>query len=228
MNDIKTASVETLPIWNPTLIEPHAQKEIAFMKRHYDDVESIISATKKIDWCALPVFAFRSDVGTYEKTPFERWDEDRQRMHSYSGSRRPYEGDVGLIQQAFEAAARQSQRTGEHIFLYHHQHLEMTPPCDLDIDIQGARCRLLWGLRDLNDQCAIETYEFDFVMCDRQFTVCARHDYHADIDPDGNGGIEYLQVVLFRGEPFDSPIWGTQLETKNADVPDKAENRAGA
>ena len=222
MNEIKTASVETLPMWMPTLKEPYAQKEIAFMKRHYDNVESIISATEKINWGALPVFAFRSDVGTYEKTPFERWDEDRQRMHSYSGSRRPYEGDVGLIQQAFEAAARQSQRTGEHIFLYRHQHLEMTPPCDLDIDIQGARCRLLWGLTDLNDQMAIKWYEFGFIMCGRQFMVNTYRDYHAGFDPDGNGGIEYLLVVLFRGKPFDSPIWGTQFKRKFAEAPDKA------
>ncbi len=59
MNDIKTASVETLPMWTPTLKEPHAQKEIALMKRHYDNVESIISATEEINWDALPAYAYR-------------------------------------------------------------------------------------------------------------------------------------------------------------------------
>ena len=183
------------------------------MKRHYDNVESIISTTEKINWGALPVYAYRYDVGTYEETSAERWDEDDQRMRTYSGSHRPYEGDVGLIQQAFGAAARQSQRTGEHIFSFRHQHLEMTPPCDLDIDIQGARCRLLWGLTGLNDQCAIKTYEFDFVMGGRQFMVNARYDYQDEFDPEGNGGVEYLQVVIFRGKPF--PYWGTQLSARD-------------
>ena len=91
----------------------------------------------------------------------------------------------------------------------------MTPPCDLDIDIQGARCRLLWGLTDLNDQVGVKWYEFGFFMCGRQFMVNAYHDCQDNFLPEVYGGIMYLQVVLFRGEPFDSPYWGTQLSARD-------------
>jgi hypothetical protein len=205
---LQLETVSKKPCWWVMFNENYSPLEISFMSKYYDDIEGIITASEELPYDNFPTWRYQYNVGAYKERDYELWDEDLQRMQKHTECRLPYNGEVGLIQQAFDAATGQSRRTGEDIVSDHHQTWTMTPPCDLSIDIQGAKCRLLWGLSFYQNQVNLSSYEFDFFMCGREFLVSANFDLQDAFYDLGNGGIEYLQVTLLRGEPFVNPCWG--------------------
>ena len=203
-------TISNRPYWWVQFKEPDAQKEIELMKRHYEDMQGIIADSKKIRSDKLFTYRYQYKLGfyderSYDERCYERWDEDWQSPQKYLTPRRPYESDVGLIQQVCEATHSQSRRTGENIRAFHCELAVMTPPCDLDIDIEGAGCRLLWGRSHLFHQTATEVHEFDVFMSGRELLI--GYIFHPET------GFEDIRVSLLRGKPLDHPCWGTLLKT---------------
>lgn len=171
------------PYWWAHLNETNIPEEKELMTEYYEDLEAIVAATDKLPWDKLHEYQYEYQVGTFE-------------------------GDVGLVQQAFDAALSQSRRTGVEFHSDKYFCWTMTPPCNLDIDIKGAGCHLLWGRSNVANKWDINWYQFDFFMSGREFVVCGEFDLHAAYLNE-RGGIEHLSVTLLRGEPLDLPCWGT-------------------
>ncbi|MFP6888823.1 MAG: hypothetical protein VCF07_03555 [Nitrospinota bacterium] len=208
---LQREEISKRPYLTDHLYEEFAQPEINFLTKYYDNVERIIAVSKLVPWDKLPTCRYQYKVGSYDDKCRMEWNEDLQIHQKICTTRRPIEVEVGLVQQAFVAAMRQSNRTGEKILKMGCISYVMTPPCNLDTDIQGAGCRLLWG-RSFSDHFVDENFhEFDFFMSGREFVVSAKDDFSAASYLEGNGGIEHLSVTVLRGEPLDNPCWGTLL-----------------
>ena len=197
------------PYWQPLYKQPQIQKEeIEFMKKFYDDVEGIIAASQKLDYNKLPCYKYLREIFIGR----HYWNEDRHRMEPRGSAISLQISELGLIEQAFEAAERQLLRTGKRFPGLGPFDFIVTPPCNLDFDITGAGCRLLWGQCLLNGTTDVNESVFGFFMCGREFTVCVHHDSYLPDDPKGEEWNAYLAVTLLRGEPLDNPSWGTLLK----------------
>ena len=153
----------TNPLWTPQFKDPMGQKEIAFMKRYYDDVDSIIASADAFDWEQAPHYQFQFQIGTYNPLTEKWWNGDKRRWENVPHFWRELEGENGLIQKCVHGAMAHAPNNNKHLITCAVGDYWMIPPVEIDGKskyvcsllwgaIGGARCRHILGLQSLQHQ----------------------------------------------------------------------------
>jgi hypothetical protein len=171
------------PYLNGFLNDRLAEREKEILAKYYNDIDEIVARSKSFPWNDLQSILYKYNRDCFNK------------------------GEIGWIQQAYDAAIFQTSRTRVEVAKYHECQFVITPPCDLDVDITGPKCRLLWGSSRLFDTC-VYVYQFDFYMSGREFIVSGGSDDNFCDCPDSDDAVTDLSVLLLRGERFKDPRWG--------------------
>lgn len=209
------------PLWEPFLIAPQNaemneferefdDKTIEFMRRH-NDVDGMPSARTEIDFEGLEQYEFGYQIGPYNERTVEFWDETLPGFRKMVWGYEKFQGQLGLIQRAFEAAAGiDCVVTWERIYDFRLYSYDLAQPQELSWYLRNSHCRLLWGQSKFYHQTAYIKHELGFLLADRELVI------HVMLDPNAweekkNGGIECLHVTLLRGAPLDEEWWGEKL-----------------